>query len=370
MAATTSIEWTERTWNPVVGCEIVSPGCAHCYAMRMAARIEAMGTAPHYKGLTRKVNGHAVWTGVMRPAPDRVLMEPLHWKKPSLIFVNSMSDLFAEGVSDETIDQVFAVMGLAHWHTFQVLTKRPERMRAYFAETWQPAPAHDISLGRSEALHVPAEVRGDDRWDHINLACDDLDLLKIDRVWTADGELIGRPAWPRRPLPNVWLGISAEDQPRYDERWPHLRDTPAAVRFLSAEPLLGRIEILPGLDWVIVGGESGAGARPMHPDWARALRDDCATLGVPFFFKQWGEWREAFHNEDGPKVEEVEVGSETAESLASLAKNPCWLTGAGRAFRYASAIGDEPARMMERLGKKGAGRLLDGRAHDAMPSRP
>ena len=274
--ADTKIEWAERVWNPIIGCSVISPGCTNCYAMRMAARLEPMGNA-RYAGLTRHTKAGAVWTGEVRLFKEALTL-PLRWKRPRRIFVNSMSDLFHEDVPDEWIDRVFAVMALAPQHTFQVLTKRAERMRAY--------------------LTKPG------RWAHVDEAMDHFSL----DVWnTLDGP-------ERLPLPNVHLGVSVEDQARADERIPHLLATPAAVRWISAEPLLGPVDLRflqPGdppveidalagthgvyrphggenasLDWVVVGGESGPGARPMHPDWARSLRDQCAAAGVPFFMKQ------------------------------------------------------------------------------------
>jgi protein gp37 len=246
MSDRSGIEWTEATWNPLVGCSILSPGCIRCYAMRMAARLEAMGHA-RYQGTTRKVHGHTVWTGLVNVAPDDTLHKPLTWKKSRMIFVNSMSDLFHEDVSWRVIDKIFAVMELAEKHTFQVLTKRARIMREYMANS--------------------------------------------DRA--------RRSRWPP---PNVWLGVSAERQREADERIPYLLATPAAVRFVSAEPLLGPLDIIrympdptencpqTRLDWVIVGGESGPRSRPMRPSWARDLRDQCTRAGVPFFFKQLGDW--------------------------------------------------------------------------------
>ena len=344
MADHSKIEWTEATWNPIAGCSIVSPGCTNCYAMRrVAPRLSANPATPHYHGTIQSSKAGPVWTGKIGIAGDRVLLAPLTWTRPRMVFVNSTSDLFHPDVPDEVIDRVFAVMGLAHWHTYQVLTKRPERMRQYFAETWQ-VPARPAE--RILDLDIPAqEARIEDRWDQINAAVDDVTdrggkLFDHDRFWTKEGDLIGRPAWPHRPLPNVWLGTSVEDQRRADERIPHLLQTPAAVRFISAEPLLGPIDLthlqlegglswnalgrLAGLHWVIVGGESGNGARPMHTEWARSLRDQCSTAGVPYFFKQWGVWAP-----DGD------------------------LADGGERFQL--------------VGKKAAGRLLDGIEHNAFP---
>jgi len=223
--AETSIEWTDATWNPVAGCAIVSPGCTNCYAMRMAARLDAMGM-PKYRGLTRKSGRRAVWTGKI--AIDRSALEiPLGWKKPRFIFVNSMSDLFHEGVPLDFIADVWNVMQRVPRHTFQILTKRPERM----AELSQGLPL----------------------------------------------------------LPNVWLGTSVESTD-YLSRLDALRRTNAAVGFVSFEPLLGSVRManLASIQWAIVGGESGPRAREMKADWVREIRELCRRDGTAFFFKQWG----------------------------------------------------------------------------------
>jgi len=214
MAQASSIEWTNATWNPVTGCTPCSPGCQNCYARRMAKRLKAMGQ-PRYR------NGFRVTL-----QPDIVEL-PLRWRKPRMIFVNSMSDLFHEDVPAEFIARCFAVMERASWHTFQVLTKRPERAV----------------------------------------------------------ELAGQLSWPR----NVWMGTSVESA-KYVGRIQHLIQLRATIRFLSLEPLLGPIPELPleGIHWVIVGGESGPGARPMKSEWVIQIRDRCRRSGVPFFFKQWG----------------------------------------------------------------------------------
>lgn len=280
MAANSKIEWTDTTWNPLAGCSVIAAGCRNCYAMRMAARIEAMGTAPHYAGTTSKVNGKAVWTGKVNVAPDSILPQPLRWKKPRRIFVNSMSDLFHEAVPDEVIDRIFAVMALCPQHTFQVLTKRPDRMRAYLSTPTR----HDIIAARWN--YHPSRPKGGDS--------------RTAGLW---------------PFPNVWLGTSVSTQADADEFVPDLLATPAAVRFLSCEPLLGAVncrwtdwahnatgesyrqylertggvneyEGLRKIDWLIVGGESGPKRRPMNLAWARSLRDQCRAAGVPFFMKQ------------------------------------------------------------------------------------
>lgn len=223
--AETSIEWTDATWNPVAGCTIVTAGCTNCYAMRMAARLEAMGQEK-YRGLTRRSGRRAVWTGRVR-CDEASLSAPLSWKKPRLIFVNSMSDLFHEDVPDEFIGRVWKVMEQTPQHVFQILTKRAERLRRL-------------------SLNLPL-------------------------------------------LPNVWLGTSVEDA-RVLDRLGDLRRTKAAVRFVSFEPLIGSVAKanLRGIHWAIVGGESGPRARPMDPRWVEEIRAMCRVAGTRFFFKQWG----------------------------------------------------------------------------------
>jgi protein gp37 len=225
MAVNSSIEWTEATWNPVGGCTVVSPGCTNCYAMRLARRLEAMGQEK-YRNTTRVSGGRAKWTGRV-VMDERALDLPRHWKKGRFIFVNSMSDLFHETVPLEFIQRVFQVMAETPRHTYQVLTKRAERL---------------------------AELS---------------DLLP----WRS----------------NIWMGVSVENED-YWWRVQHLRQTGATVRFLSLEPLLGHISIadLGGIHWVIAGGESGPSSRPVKPEWVRSIRDACLDQGVAFHFKQWG----------------------------------------------------------------------------------
>lgn len=225
MATQTSIEWTEVTWNPVRGCSRISPGCENCYAERMAHRFSGVGFP--YEGLTRvSRSGEPRWTGRLLTISD-ALGEPLRWKRPRMVFVNSMSDLFHDRVPAEFVKRVFATMHAAHWHTFQVLTKRPERCL----------------------------------------------------------ELARQLAWPS----NVWMGTSIEHN-EYVRRADLLRRVPAAVRFLSLEPLLSSLPDLDlgGIHWVIVGGESGPGARPMKLEWVQEIHRACRDAQVPFFFKQWG----------------------------------------------------------------------------------
>ncbi len=214
MGQKSAIEWTGSTWNPITGCVKISPGCMHCYAERMAKRLQAMGQPNYANGFKLALHEHA-------------LELPLKWKKPQTIFVNSMSDLFLKDVPVNFIKKVFDVMRRAHWHTFQVLTKRADRLHALSAE-------------------LP---------------------------------------W----MPNIWMGVTVENSD-YTHRIDHLRQTEAYLKFFSIEPLLGPIPSLDleGIDWVIVGGESGPGARPMKPEWVMDIRNQCKRAGVPFFFKQWG----------------------------------------------------------------------------------
>lgn len=307
MSAKTSIEWTESTWNPISGCSKVSQGCKNCYAERDWARLQHL---PAYAG--------RAFTDVAMHA-DR-LEQPLRWRRPKRIFVNSMSDLFHADVPDDFIDKVFAVMALAKQHTFQILTKRPDRMRAYL-----------FHGARAELVGIEAEA-----------------LSGLDRHTEAMSQ-----RWPF-PLPNVWLGVSVEDQASADDRIPLLLQTPAAVRWISAEPLLGPVSLpferighwnalaiksnqpwaTTRLHWVVVGGESGPKARPMHPEWVRSLRDQCSVAGVPLLFKQWGEWA---------PYDRSRTDSKGLEAPSAL---------------------DDP---LQRVGKRLAGRMLDGVLHDEYP---
>jgi len=286
----TKIEWADRVWNPVTGCTKVSEGCRNCYAERMALRF--WGARKFHEVLCH----------------EEKLEEPLHWMIPSRVFVNSMSDLFHPDVTDDFIWNVFSVMAQAEKHTFMILTKRPQRMSDFLCQ-WE----NHFPVGRNNSvLHD----------------------------------------WP---LKNVWLGVSAENQQAADERIPWLLKTPAVVRFVSVEPMLGPVNLEPyfqyppfhenykmtwglseaiGLDWVICGGETGPDARPMHPDWARGLLDQCLDAGVPFFFKHWGEW---------------------------VAEYPQGLSLANRKQTYAHN------RTFYRVGKTIAGRMLDGREWNEFP---
>lgn len=349
MADNSKIEWTDATWNPIrarnretgkVGsfCTHASEGCRNCYAERQNRRF-GFGIDYRAQDLGR----------VEIFLDEKTLAQPLHWRRPRRIFVCSMSDLFGEFVPEEMIDRVFAVMAAAHWHTFQVLTKRAARMRGY----WQDPIARAAAIFEHRRA-TPA-------------------MQSVGWSWAAEDM-----PWP---LPNVHLGVSVEDQANADERIPELLATPAAVRFVSAEPLLGALDLTPWLqdgiptreqiddpqrgmhylrhgtprlDQIIVGGESGPGARPMHPAWARALRDQCQTAGVRFFFKQWGAWGLADTPIDPARGDGI------------------WLDDNGDTMTMPLGGGYDRAGInlvaMRRAGKRVAGRLLDGRTWDELPA--
>ncbi|MGW6016144.1 DUF5131 family protein [Streptomyces sp. NPDC055210] len=335
MADRTKIEWTDRTWNPTTGCTKISDGCTNRYAATFAER-------------WRGIPGHHFETGFdITLRPERLRL-PMTWTKPRRIFLDSMSDLFHADIPDTYIAQVFAVMALTPRHTYQVLTKRHARMRALLS---RPTFWHQVAeQGRAHFAGCQED-------------------------WLAAGAMLGG-----RPLPNVWLGVSVEDQRWADIRIPALIGTPAHTRFLSCEPLLGPVWIadhiwqaclccegeshdeacapcadqycesghIRELDWVIAGGESGPGARPLHPDWIRSLRDQTRGRHVPFFFKQWGDHAPEDHGHDRGRLTVVDP------------------RGHGQEHDDACAL-QAPVRM-RRVGKKQAGRLLDGRHHDALPA--
>lgn len=329
MSDKTGIEWTDATWNPVTGCAKVSQGCKHCYAEREWPRMTKL--VPAYAGRD--------FTDV-RTHGDR-LDQPIRWAKRRMIFVNSMSDLFHPAVPDDFIDSVFGVMWACLYgrneqdgHIFQVLTKRADRMRDYFRTDRREAWARS-------SVHHGGGIDPDGIWD---------------QTMNHDG-----------PHPRIWLGVSVEDQAAADERIPLLLDTPASVHWISAEPLLGPVDLLATpagdilcrcgscmemtpdtrLDWVVVGGESGPKARPMRQDWARSLRDQCAAAGVPFLFKQWGEWFPTSIGQGGSQL------------------------GAWNGDDFMPGWGDikNPENNMVRAGKRAfGGRLLDGVQHDGYPT--
>lgn len=351
MADGSAIEWTDATWNPVVGCSVVSPGCTHCYAMKLAGG--RLRHHPSRAGLTQPSKAGPVWTGKVR-LWEPWLTQPLAWTTPRRIFVCAHGDLFHEDVPDDWIDKVFAVMALTPQHTYQVLTKRAKRMRDYMTA--------DSGFGR---------------WGYIEHQARKLANIPAGKTLSHFGTSY---------LPNAWLGVSAEDQARADERIPHLLATPAAVRFISAEPLLGAIDLRriaaitqghrvralppiistdgqgphlgPHLDWVIAGGESGFSARPSHPDWFRTLRDQCAAAGVPYFFKQWGSWApEIDRDRDDPDWRrDYGVVNRKPDRFAILnLEGGCGFHG-------------ERVHLMARVGKKAAGAELDGKLHREFPT--
>jgi protein gp37 len=362
--------------------------------MKMAARLELMGSAPQYNGTTQSSRAGPVWTGKVALA-ENALLEPLKRKKPTMYFVNSMGDLFHEDVPDEWIDQVFAVMALCPQHTFQVLTKRSKRMREY------------ISNAFDRLVIAMIETRRDHDVPTVQETCEQLGI-----PWKRPKS---RDDW--WPLPNVWLGVSAEDQTRADERIPDLLSTPAAVRFVSAEPMLGPISLSllrvgprgsgrvvgstydsltgeavdstdagynrrpnnPKLDWVICGGESGTKARPMHPKWAKSLRDQCQTAGTAFFFKQWGEWQpySEYDELSGPALHNKPPARHPDASTRRRFDAICMDSdgteyGLGEKGQFPQSpigafAGPDPMSM-HRIGKKAAGRTLDGREWNEVPT--
>ena len=325
MAENSAIEWTDATWNPVTGCSVISPGCTNCYAMKLAGG--RLRNHPSREGLTQPSKAGPVWNGQVR-LNEQWLDQPLRWSRPRQIFVCAHGDLFHESVPDEWIDRVLAVVyaGYRRRHTFQVLTKRADRMRAYFS-------APDFN-DRMVSLIGPMNVG----------------TTPLPEWWTR---------WAHR----FWCGTSIEDRARLG-RLEDLRATPATVRFLSLEPLLEDLGVLDltGIDWVIVGGESGSRARPMHPDWVRSIRGQCLAQGVPFFFKQWGEWV-PWEPGPAPRWESQHQRSEDRHTLfpADFDNSREWDDGL-----WAIAHGEKHAAF-QRVGKKAAGRLLDGKLWDQMP---
>ena len=346
----TGIEWAEAVWNPVVGCTRVSEGCRNCYAERFGARIaNAALVRPMVQRTSRQaayiiamqrngagdgrreVRGSALplWSNTV-VCMDSALDEPLRMREPRRIFVNSQSDLFHEQVPFEYLDMVFAAMALSPQHRFLVLTKRPERMAEY--TTRDPGEIVDAIAGGIHAL-------GD-------VAAYGSRAGPAREKWERDAQdqfqsIAGRARPRGYPLPNLWLGVSVEDQATAETRIPLLLECPAAVRWVSYEPALGPLDLDFALlswrhllHWVVCGGESGPHARPAHRDWFRAVRDQCAVAGVPFFFKQWGEWAPFSYT--------------------------------GRPLPRAHKWGD--GSYSELVGKKLAGRVLDGRTHAEYPA--
>lgn len=357
------IEWTEKTWNPIVGCSKVSAGCKNCYAIGMAWRLQHIGhSAAKYAGTVEKTsNGQRNWTGKINII-EKEFVKPFTWKKPSMVFVNSESDLFHESVPFQVVRALFGVMSVCEEHTFQILTKRPQRMLDFFKwlelmdPDWQDDPA--------------------------NYA---YDLCVEHGIETGCGSAFETEAWP---LKNVWLGVSVESQQAANERIPLLLQVPAAVRFLSCEPLLSpvnlthidadgaghteycQINALTGrhtdmarpcadvnkIDWVIVGGESGHGARPLHPEWVRSLRTQCQKAGTKFFFKQWGMYTDVNNILPVPM-----------EDFSKNLKSGKWVGVDNTGAIVDHVSGPNKAILMAKVGKDKAGRLLDGREWNEFP---
>lgn len=347
MSGTTSIEWTDATWNPVGGCSVKSPGCKPCYAMGLAGT--RLRNLPLYRGTTDKVKGKHVFNGTMTAVPDDhpEWTFPLRWRgtarprmgagKPSLIFAGDMSDVCHEDRPGWAFRRMLAIAALSP-HIVQFLTKRPDVMAAHIADIVGTAPP-------ARSYRCPA-------WHGL--------LNRVEREWCGDTGRTGRYDEVVRPrllraaemrgaidvatLPNVWLGFSAERQREFDERWPYMRILAQAgwTIFLSYEPAIGPIELPAGFlvlgkrAQVIAGGMSGRDATPSHPDWFRHVRDQCAAAGVAFLFKQWGEW--------GPHEPPTERDLERLQSAGRI---------------YGELI---------RIGKRAAGRLLDGVQHDGFPA--
>jgi protein gp37 len=324
----TAISWSDATWNPTVGCTKVSPGCDRCYAETLVNRF-----APS-KGFPERFD-------TVTDRGGRFLDLPLTWKKPRKVFVNSLSDLFHTDIPDGLIINVFAVMALAPQHTFQLLTKRHGRMRSLLTDPDFHAQVTQTIVGRV-----------------VHEGLDDTHLVQANPDW-----------WPLR---NVWLGVSVENQHWGDIRIPALLATPAALRWISAEPLIGPLDLREYLhtgphswsadasvDWVVVGGESGPGARPMHPDWPRRIAAQCASAGVPWHMKQWGEWAPG-SNEPGANYRQCLVAhtGETVEPPSAL-----WTTPAA----YQDGINRMDWAYVHRAGRARAGHLLDGHAHQDFP---
>jgi protein gp37 len=309
-------EWFEGSWNPTAGCSVCSPGCENCYAMRIAARLGRMSgkTGARYSELTTMTRSGPLWTGELRVAED-LLAWPLSQRQPRRIAVNRMSDLFHENLATETVDLLHAIMAAAHWHQFLVLTKRSRRMQAYYSDLETPYRVREKFAVLSSVVSPVATHRRASSRRRANPAIGSAQLA----------------SWP---LPNLWLGVSVEDQDRI-ARVVDLLQIPSAIRRVCFEPLLDRVrpEAVPvggryfdafggrhyainscdrkysvagpawrPLDWVVIGGEIGTRARTMQPDWVRNLRDKCLAAGIPLFFRRWGEWAPASESRSGEMI--------------------------------------------------------------------
>ncbi|MFD7980274.1 DUF5131 family protein [Streptomyces sp. NPDC059071] len=366
MATNTSIEWADKTWSPLIGCTRVSAGCDNCYAIS-TARIRSANPNPAianaFAGTVDHIGGRLDWTGLINQLEDR-LTTPLTWRKPRKVFVNSQSDLFHQNVDHTFIARVLAIVALTPQHTYQVLTKRHSRMRTVLTDACTCGNGHAPGIHLRSAMAWAVSKANPNRIPGVP---DDAEHRVYNAPW---------------PLPNLWLGVSVENQQWANIRIPALLDTPAAVRWISAEPLLGPVDLhpwlkrpqvpacdrcappgpldyhsdhlwgrctcschpaRPSLHWVVAGGESGHGARPAHPEWFRTLRDQCAAAHVPYLFKQWGAYK------------------------------PTGRIGIGAAEKGYVLIGPQVDALghrveMQHVGKKAAGRELDGRIHDDYPT--
>lgn len=345
MSDGTHIEWTDATVNAINGCTVLSPGCTNCYAMRLAGT--RLRDHPSRKWLTSDSKAGPVWNGTVR-LNESALLQPLRWKRPRRIFWNAHGDMFHPAVPDAWIDRCFAIMALTPHHIHQVLTKRSDRMHAYLSDVAVNGRIARVIIDWLVDGIITKGLRHCATWPVRSIGdIDDPTDITVDM-----------------PLPNVWLGVSVEDQKRADERIPDLIDTPAALRWLSCEPLLGPLDLSEWLvcpaardgltmdrstgayeccskcdftgvaaeiDWIVVGGESGPGSRPMQARWVKSLRDQCAAAVVPFFFKQWGNY--------------LPCGQQQSDGRL-------WTNGSGHPL---CAI------------KSMTGRYLDGVQHDGMP---
>lgn len=325
MSDKSNIEWTETTWNPVVGCSKVSPGCDNCYAERMAYRLACMGRdKPQASRIySAVVTPQRKWTG-QALFVESAIDKPLHWKTPLMVFVDSMGDLFHPSVPFHWIDRVMAVIWECNcrelWHKFQFLTKRPDIMLKYYSSAPWPRVSKII-------------------------------YEQYGRNWGG-----GRSIYPE----HLWLGITAENHEWLVKRWRYLAKVPASVKFISHEPSLSKLVLpkdflaLRERGWMICGGESGPGARPMNPDWARGLRDQCKAADVPFFFKQWGEWMPDSHFAETEEYKHW-AGDEGFGMCITEAPG----------FKHIHGWGDGSCSF--KVGKKKAGCLLDGVEHKHYP---
>ena len=341
MADKTGINWTEATWNPVVGCSIRSPGCRRCYAMKMGRRLELMGGkgGKKYAGLTRVVKGKSVWTGEVREHAESI-DQPIRWRRPRLIFVNSMSDLFHEKLGRKAMDRTFAVMAMARQHTFQILTKREDVMVGYMEGLQNGMRGFDIVDCQREIIGEAAYFRRQKRTD-------------------------GYGTGFEKPLANVWIGVSVEDQRYADVRRDALKRVAALgwKTWVSYEPALGPVDWT-GWDFIrclVSGGESGDDATPSHPNWHRSARDWCAAHGIAYGFKQWGEWAPHRARPWGDLGGDVRTGR--VRIVHPSARSDVEISEA------TGGHSTEPgSRYMARIGKRVAGRLLDGVEHNGIPA--